>query len=110
LIVPDNLTTKTAEQLVHEIRNLLPVIAASDGRWGGSSRARDRVDLMLDLLLESTAKPGATVGPEVIRYQWRQRTSGGFTEWVDCGAEFFHRLQGKSIERRTLGVIQEPKP
>jgi hypothetical protein len=106
LIIPTSLTTKGPEQLVQDIRNLIPVIAC--GHTAQGNRARDRVDLILDLLLEAVPKPGATVDPEVIFYQWRQRTHNGFTEWVYCGAEFFHRLQGARIERRTLGVIQEP--
>jgi hypothetical protein len=102
--------TPSPAELVRDIRALLSVVACGNTAQGG--RARDRVNLMLDILQElAEPKAGAHVDTTPIRWQWRQiQHSGEPTEWVDCSAEFYHRLQGRRIERRTLGVIQEPKP
>jgi hypothetical protein len=113
VIVSDVVSQKTVPELVQEIRNLLPALAATGrGGWGGGGRARDRVDLMLDLLQEqATPKPGASVGPEAIRYEWRMRSRDGtFTEWVDCSLETIKKLTGKRIEKRALGVIEGFQP
>jgi hypothetical protein len=113
VIIPDTIAKKAPADLVQAIRDLLPAVAATgQGRWGGNGRARDRVILMLDLLLEDIARqPDATVAPEVIRWQWQQQLPGGaLTEWTDCSEEFAKKLTGPRMRIRKLGVIQEPKP
>jgi hypothetical protein len=109
VILPDIPKTKPAETLVRDIRALMSVVACGNTAQGG--RARDRVDLLLDLLKELAEPKPPVVTNEVIAWQWRMRTrDGSYTEWTYCGEEFFHRLTGRRMERRRLGVIQEPKP